>query len=100
MIHVVLEGGRDATSSVDQDNRETAQRLRRAGIDVSFDSPRRTNHTKAVVIDRTYTFLGSHNLTNSALKYNHELSLFVHSPELSREILHYITMLRASAETR
>ncbi len=92
-IRVLLERGKGVTSQVDKNNRETALRLREGGIDVSFDTPRTTTHTKVVVIDRRYTFLGSHNLTSSALKYNHELSLLVDSPELAMEILKYINNL-------
>jgi len=92
-IRILLEKGKDATSPVDESNRKTALRLRAKGIEVSFDTPRRTTHTKVVVIDRRYTFLGSHNLTSSALQYNHELSLFVDSPGLAMETLKYINML-------
>lgn len=92
-IRVLLEKGKSITSQVDKNNRETALRLREGGIDVSFDTPRTTTHTKVVVIDRRYTFLGSHNLTASALKYNRELSLLVDSPELAMETLKYINNL-------
>lgn len=92
-IRVLLERGESENSQVDKNNRETAQRLREGGIDVSFDTPRTTTHTKVIVIDRRYTFLGSHNLTASALKYNHELSLLVDSPGLAMEALEYINSL-------
>ena len=92
-IRVLLERGKSVTSQVDKNNRETALRLREGGIDVSFDTPRTTTHTKVVVIDRRYTFLGSHNLTASALKYNHELSLLADSPGLAVETLKYINTL-------
>jgi len=92
-IRILLERGKSAASTVDKTNRETARRLREQGIEVSFDTPRRTTHTKVVVIDRRYTFLGSHNLTSSALQYNHELSLVVDSPELAMETLRYMDTL-------
>jgi phosphatidylserine/phosphatidylglycerophosphate/cardiolipin synthase-like enzyme len=60
---------------------------------VVFDSPGTTTHTKVAVIDGRYIFLGSHNLTNSALKYNHELSVFIDSPELAGKTLRYIDSL-------
>ena len=88
-IRVLLERG----DNIDKSNRETALRLRKGGIDVSFDTPDITTHTKVIVIDGRYTFLGSHNLTASALKYNHELSLLIDSPELARNALHYIDTL-------
>jgi phosphatidylserine/phosphatidylglycerophosphate/cardiolipin synthase-like enzyme len=88
-IRVLLERG----NNIDTSNGETALRLREGGIDVSFDTPDITTHTKVIVIDGRYTFLGSHNLTASALKYNHELSLLIDSPELAMEALHYIDTL-------
>ncbi len=93
-VRIVLERGNDeGDSQVDASNRETAARLRQEGIDVSFDSPRVTTHTKVAVIDGRYILLGSHNLTNSALKYNHELSVFIDSPSLAGETLRYIDSL-------
>jgi len=78
---------------VDASNRETAARLREKGNTVIFDSPRVNTHTKTAVIDGRYIFLGSHNLTNSALKYNRELSVYIDSPPLAEEILRYIGSL-------
>jgi len=93
-VRVVLERGKDAgASQVDRSNRETAARLRQEGIDVTFDSPRVRTHTKVAVIDGRYIFLGSHNLTNSALRYNHELSVCIDSPSLAGEIMRYIESL-------
>ncbi len=93
-VRIVLERGKATKASpIDTSNRETAVRLRQEGIDVAFDSPRVTTHTKVAVIDGRYIFLGSHNLTNSALRYNHELSVCIDSPSLAGEILRYIDSL-------
>jgi phosphatidylserine/phosphatidylglycerophosphate/cardiolipin synthase-like enzyme len=93
-IRIILERGNGSRDSlVDKSNRETAARLKGKGIDVRFDSPHITTHTKVAVIDRRYIFLGSHNLTNSALKYNHELSVFIDSPSIAMGTLKYINSL-------
>jgi len=93
-VKIVLEGDNGSRGSLaDKSNRETAARLKGKGIDVRFDSPHVTTHAKVAVIDRRYIFLGSHNLTNSALKYNHELSVFIDSPSMAVEILRYINSL-------
>ena len=89
-VSVILERSKEARSMVDRNNEETAQRLKKGKIRVVFDTPRTTTHTKTAVIDRRFVFLGSHNLTNSALKYNHELSLLADSPSLAEEVLDYI----------
>lgn len=88
-VRVILE-----YSSHDQDlnrtNQETAQILKRGGVAVFFDSPERTAHAKLAVIDRRYCLVGSHNLSQSALKYNHEFSLLLDNPALAEEILAYM----------
>lgn len=92
-VKIILEGDTNRNSMINRDNRETAERLRRGGIEVLFDSPKTKTHTKVAVIDRRYVFLGSHNLTSSALKYNHELSFVIDSPQMARETLDYLNEL-------
>ena len=93
-VRIILEESANTRNSqVNKNNRETAARLEKKGIDVRFDSPHITTHTKVAVIDRRYIFLGSHNLTNSALKYNHELSVFIDSPSIAMGTLKYINSL-------
>jgi len=88
-VRVILEySGHDQT--ITQANQETAQALTKGGIAVFFDSPNRTTHAKLAVIDRRYCLVGSHNLTQSALKYNHEFSLLLDNPALAEEILAYL----------
>ena len=55
-----------------------------------FESPKTTTHNKMVVIDRRYAIVGSHNFTQSALKYNHELSLLVDDRELAGKLITYM----------
>lgn len=92
-VKVLLEIGKNSNSQINKNNTETAKRLRKGGIDVSFDRPTTRTHTKVVVIDRRYTFLGSHNLTSSAMKYNNELSILIDSPKVAGETLGYINSL-------
>ncbi len=89
-VEVVLERSGDPAGSVDRDNEATRRRLEQGGVRTRTDSPRRTTHTKLVVIDRRTTFIGSHNLTHSALKTNHELSVVIDSPAVAAETLRYI----------
>jgi|PlaIllAssembly_1097288.scaffolds.fasta_scaffold12586_6 phosphatidylserine/phosphatidylglycerophosphate/cardiolipin synthase-like enzyme len=76
--------------SLNDDNRQTAALLSRGGVKVYFDSPGVTTHTKVAVIDGRYVYLGSHNLSQSALRHNNELSVLLDSPELAREVREYI----------
>jgi phosphatidylserine/phosphatidylglycerophosphate/cardiolipin synthase-like enzyme len=74
-------------------NSETARRLVDAGIKVCPDPRQKVTHAKLVVIDRRYLFIGSHNLTQSALKYNHETSVWIDSSSLAAEALDYLDSL-------
>ncbi len=93
-VSLILEKDSDPSSSVNRENSSTAERLQAAGIEVYFDSPGKTTHTKLIVIDRRLTFIGSHNLTHSALKYNNEVSLLIDSPDLSKKVLDYLATIR------
>jgi phosphatidylserine/phosphatidylglycerophosphate/cardiolipin synthase-like enzyme len=89
-VIVVLEQDAKTDSTVNRDNRNASERLKKAGVGVHFDSPKKTTHTKIAVIDGRYTFIGSHNLTQSALKHNNELSVLVDSPAVAESTLNYI----------
>lgn len=89
-VRVLLEKTGDADSFIDRANAETAERLQKVGVDVVFDPPSRRTHVKMVVADREITFVGSHNFTNSGLKYNNETSIMVVSPDTALKALDYI----------
>ena len=92
-VSVLLEQSDRPRESLNDDNRTTAQFLKRGGVKVFFDTPRVTTHVKAVVIDGRWVYLGSHNLTQSALRHNNELSLRVDSRELAAEITGFLDRL-------
>ena len=78
---------------LNKENKHTANQLKKLGIHVAFDSNKTTTHAKIVVIDQHLCLLGSHNMTNSALGYNHETSLLVNSRELAKQLLAYMEEL-------
>lgn len=94
-VTVVIELEQDALGkgSVYEQNRRAATLLSEGGVKVRFDAPKTTTHVKALVIDKRYVYLGSHNLTQSALKYNNELSVLIDSPELADEVGGYLDNL-------
>ena len=89
-VTVILENSGKERDPLNADNRQTASLLARGGVKVIFDSPRVTTHNKVVVIDNRYIFLGSHNLTQGALRYNNELSVLIDSPEMATEVRAYL----------
>lgn len=66
------------------------QYLHNHSIPVFIDSPTSLLHTKSIVIDKKLTIIGSHNWTNSALKDNQELSLFIDSKKIAQKVTKYI----------
>lgn len=91
-VDAVIEQGKER-DNVSEVNADTARKLRAAGIRVCMDAPDRTMHTKMIVIDRRTLIIGSHNLTQSALKYNREVSIRIESPPLAEEALRYMKSL-------
>ena len=89
-VTVYLEGGQ----TVGGENRATARILSRNGVRVIFPSGRVTTHAKTVAIDDRYVLLGSHNLTESALRHNNELSVLFDSPPLAAQIKAYLERLK------
>jgi len=92
-VRVLLERTDRRNDSLNRVNLATSERLRRNGVQVLFDSPDTTTHTKVIVIDERFLFIGSHNLTHSALSHNHELSVLIDSPSLAKEVIKYLKKL-------
>lgn len=89
-VIVLLENSGGHDLNLDADNNRTKRFLEEKGAQVYFDSPRKTMHTKLVVIDQRLVFLGSHNLTQAALKYNNEVSMLIDQPKLAKEARTYM----------
>lgn len=89
-VWVVLETTGDKSDGLNIQNRKTGRFLEEKGIKVFFDSPRKTTHTKLTVIDQRLIFLGSHNFTQSALKYNNEISVLLDRPDMAQNVRNYI----------
>ncbi|MFA5321897.1 MAG: phospholipase D-like domain-containing protein [Smithella sp.] len=89
-VFVVLETTETKTDGLNIQNRKAGRLLEEKGINVFFDSPHKTTHTKLTLIDQRLIFLGSHNFTQSALKYNNEISVLLDRPELAGSVRNYI----------
>ncbi len=92
-VTIELEQATTGKGTVYEQNRRAATLMADAGIKVRFDTPKTTTHVKALVIDSRYVYIGSHNLTQSALKYNNELSVMIDSTEFAAEVTSYLENL-------
>ncbi len=92
-IHVILENS-GYQESINKENRKVARKLRKNKIKVFFDSPDTTTHTKIVVIDNRYSFIGSHNFSHSALAFNNEFSVLIDNRNLADELTEYMGKIK------
>jgi len=96
-VVVILENSGGHDHKLDGENNRTKQILEAKGAEVHFDSPAKTMHNKLIVVDRRLVLLGSHNLTQAALKYNNETSLLIDKPELAEAARTYLlTIIKES----
>ncbi len=63
-----------------------------------YDSPLIKSHQKVVLIDGKYCFIGSHNLTQSALKYNNEVSVLIESKEIYKRLKKFLMSVEKHGE--
>lgn len=75
-------------------NRKVYERLKNAGVDVLYDDPLRTTHSKVLVIDEETVILGSHNYTYSGLGDNHEVSVLLKDKEKAKHLIEYFTRIK------
>lgn len=92
-VMVVLETTRGKADDLTLQNKKSGDLMASKGIRVFYDSPRRTTHTKLIVIDQRLIFLGSHNFTQSALKYNNEISVMLNRPDLAESVREYVLQI-------
>lgn len=92
-VAIELEQAATGKGTVYEQNRKAASMMAEAGIKVRFDAPKKITHVKAMVIDGRYVYVGSHNLTQSALKFNNELSVMIDSPDFAAEVASYLNNL-------
>jgi phosphatidylserine/phosphatidylglycerophosphate/cardiolipin synthase-like enzyme len=97
-VKVILEATGRLNDELNTQNRQTGKLLEEKGVKVYFDSPRTTTHTKMIVIDEKLLILGSHNLTQSALKYNNEISIMLSSPDLAKRARDYMLTIIMEAK--
>ena len=97
-VKVILETTGRLNDELNTQNRQTGKLLEENGVKVYFDSPRTTTHTKLIVIDEKVVILGSHNLTQSGLKYNNEISILIERPDLAKRARNYMLTIIKEAK--
>lgn len=83
-VRVILE------DSKLEENRLAFELLRKNNITAYFDTPEHLLHTKGIVIDDRYVFVGSANWSKAALEDNYEATCFENSVRDARALKEYI----------
>jgi phosphatidylserine/phosphatidylglycerophosphate/cardiolipin synthase-like enzyme len=98
-VEVVLEmkEGEDRTT---KNNRQSGKILSEGGVEVIYDSPSKTTHTKVLIIDEQLVLLGSTNWTYSALSENNEVSVLIRSKEIAKELTSYFNKVKSSSSKK
>ncbi|MEM4293468.1 MAG: phospholipase D-like domain-containing protein, partial [Thermoplasmata archaeon] len=78
---------------ITSNNTLTAQYLRNNGVQVKFDSPGTTTHTKLIIIDSRIVIVGSTNWSYSALNKNHEANVAIIDEKLAEKYEEYFGTL-------
>jgi phosphatidylserine/phosphatidylglycerophosphate/cardiolipin synthase-like enzyme len=97
-VKIILENTGNRDQKLDEQSHRTKNTLEEKGVKVYLDSPRRTTHTKLIVIDQKIVLLGSHNLTSAALKYNNEVSILLENPALAKSSRDYMLTIIKEAK--
>jgi phosphatidylserine/phosphatidylglycerophosphate/cardiolipin synthase-like enzyme len=89
-VSVILENTGNLYDDLDIQNKQTGKWLAAQGIRVYYDAPRKTTHTKMIVIDENIVIVGSHNFTQSGLKHNNEVSVLLENSHIARQARDYM----------
>ena len=89
-VYVAVDIGRSKKSLTTEFNTDTGLELEAAGITVVYDTPSKRMHAKVLTVDGKISYVGSHNYTHSALKYNNEVTARIVSAEFASELNDYI----------
>ena len=98
-VEVILEV-REGEDRATKQNRRCGKMLSEGGVDVIYDSPSKTTHTKVMIIDEQLTLLGSTNWTYSALSDNNEVSVLIRSKEVAKELIGYFNKVKATGSKK
>jgi len=74
--------------------------FRENGVDVLYDDPSVTTHSKTLMVDSLYTVVGSTNWSYYALEKNNESSVIIKSKAVAESYENYFEELRRSLQRR
>jgi phosphatidylserine/phosphatidylglycerophosphate/cardiolipin synthase-like enzyme len=97
-VRVILERA-DWNLDNTEENRDVAQVLAGSGVEVYFDPPGTTSHTKLVIVDGKYVFVGSNNWNHYSLNVNNEANVLIDSEKTAQAFTRYFESILAESDT-
>lgn len=67
--------------------------LKQNNITYTLDRVDVTTHSKLIIVDETYTIIGSSNWSYSALAKNNETAVIIKSPEIAKSYINYFNSI-------
>lgn len=95
-VRVILEQGEPLSSGLfrkkkiqPEQHERVVQFLKQNNVPYILDSPDVTTHAKLIIVDETYTVIGSTNWSYSALTKNNETAVVIRSPDVAKFYIEY-----------
>jgi phosphatidylserine/phosphatidylglycerophosphate/cardiolipin synthase-like enzyme len=82
-----------------EENRDVAQVLAGSGVEVYYDDPEVTSHTKLLIVDGAYTVVGSNNWNHYALDANNEANVILNSRRVAGVFTRYFEQILDKSTT-
>jgi phosphatidylserine/phosphatidylglycerophosphate/cardiolipin synthase-like enzyme len=92
-VEIILDSSK-LYDDVEKKNFETAKFLAKNGVKVYFDKEDKTTHSKLLIIDGKFVFIGSHNWNYYALEKNNETSVLIESEEVAKTFIDYFNEIK------
>jgi len=97
-VKIILDAS-DWNPNNTRKNEITANYLKEGGVEVYWDPPEITTHSKIVIVDTLLCIVGSTNWTYYAFAHNNESSLLIESRTLAERLTQFFTdLLRVSTK--
>jgi len=93
-VEVILEQSNDPDEMNTKANKEVGVILASGGIKVYLDSPYQTTHNKLIIVDGTYTIVGSTNWSYYGLNENNESSILIKSKKIANTFTKYFIRIK------
>lgn len=84
-IQIILNRA-EADQTLKMINLRAMRAMEDKGLLVGWTKPGRRWHGKAVVVDRMLTIIGSHNLSETSLSQNGEISILIEDKEMAEQV--------------